>query len=285
MWSKYYPTTPFTGQKCGLTYRLSPRLLPSSLDLSNSFSSLKDQGQIGSCVAFSIVSVCEYILKREGLLPEEDYLSERFLYYQSLFEEYQQIPEPTPGIDVLDALKVAYKSGIPTERSFPYFSNILERLSGNVEMKGKPSKEVYEEAKRFRISGYASLRAFSVQDRITQIKRALGMGLPPIVVIDGGPGSISWRSHLFTGILEDPRKVEWRHCVVIVGYDDKAELLKFRNTWNGWGVEWGDDGFGYIRYSSQSISEAYILTGVRTRDEDSEQIAIQRLIEAEQVQG
>ena len=36
------------------------------------------------------------------------------------------------------------------------------------------------------------------------------------------------------------------HAIMIVGYDDKTERFKFRNSWSTW---WGNEGYGTIPYA------------------------------------
>jgi len=59
-------------------------------------------------------------------------------------------------------------------------------------------------------------------------------------------------------------RIEGRHAVVIVGFDDKMKVLneygKVETTGallirNSWGKEWGDKGYGWLPYD-------YILKGL-----------------------
>ena len=52
-----------------------------------------------------------------------------------------------------------------------------------------------------------------------------------------------------TGIVPMPttqEKVLGGHAILAVGFDDKTQRFKFRNSW---GTTWGDDGYGYLPYA------------------------------------
>jgi len=44
---------------------------------------------------------------------------------------------------------------------------------------------------------------------------------------------------------DNPDNVYGGHAVCAVGFDDKTQLVKFKNSW---GESWGDHGYGYISY-------------------------------------
>ena len=285
MWGrKYYEVpTPIKQSKCDLKFHFLKRNIYSSLDLSNRFSPVKSQGTIGSCAIFSIVSVFEYFMKRSRLLSENDMLSERFLYYQTLLTTYKCIPKHFPGVSIHDALKTSVEYGICSEHLFPYYQNSYQSLSGKIEL-NPPPKEAYLDAKKYRVSGYGQLIFNTPNDHLNQIRYCISMEIPIITVFDGGDGSIGWKTQYYDGIINRPKKKEWKHCVVITGYDEEKKLLRFRNSWSGSFVEWGDEGHGYFNYSDiDLLCESYIITGVRIRNDNNTQLGIQRILNSEQV--
>jgi len=51
------------------------------------------------------------------------------------------------------------------------------------------------------------------------------------------------------GIVSMPKKGERSlggHAIATCGYDDKKELVKFKNSWS---IKWGDKGYGYLSYA------------------------------------
>lgn len=56
------------------------------------------------------------------------------------------------------------------------------------------------------------------------------------------------------------------HCVLLVGYDDEKRLLKFRNSWGTSWLQWGSEGYGYIRYEDvENVNDAWIITKVHVK--------------------
>ncbi len=56
-----------------------------------------------------------------------------------------------------------------------------------------------------------------------------------------------------SGVFNEEQKYGGRHFVLIVGWDDEKEAWLIKNSY---GTDWGENGFGWIKYGSNRIGEA-----------------------------
>ena len=107
-----------------------------SVDLRPLFANIKDQGRLGTCSVFSLVSVYEYILKKT---KREHDLSERFVYYNVLNDS--GIIEDS-GSSLYGVVESITKYGVCAEGYCKYDVDKYNIA---------PSKEAYEDAMAHRI--------------------------------------------------------------------------------------------------------------------------------------
>lgn len=213
-----------------------------SVDLTKDFRPIQNQGQQGSCVAFSLTSVFEYAVKLNT--NETKDLSEAFLYYNS--RKIDQGDEFDPALDqgttFTSALKSLFEYGLAEERYCVYDQNICHK---------EPSKEAYDDASVRKL-----ITALNVDRNVSAIKSAVAEGYPVLASFTLCP-SFNPSSN---GLISMPTAEEIealnngtaeltlhnRHGMVIVGFDDKLQSFLVRNSW---GVEWGDKGYCYIPYA------------------------------------
>jgi GNAT superfamily N-acetyltransferase len=97
-----------------------------------------------------------------------------------------------------------------------------------------------ELAKQHRITHYFRVRT------LDECKRTLAFRGPVLASFEM---SQDWYDAL-GGVIPIPSastKYLGAHSVLLVGYDDACQQFKFMNSW---GVNWGDEGFGYLPYAT-----------------------------------
>lgn len=206
------------------------------VDLSDNCTSVKNQGQIGACTAFTGVGAMEYIQKKYNAKSGDIY-SERFLYYTTRVNVEGKPATSDTGAYIRDVIKSVVRYGVCKESTFPY----------NGDYKMAPPSSAYAEATKFQVLRYGRFsdgtNSIDRQTYIKQIKANLEFGFPVMV---GFTVYSSINSVGADGVVPMPGgTVVGGHAVLLVGYDDSKQLFKFKNSW---GSTWGDNGYGYLPY-------------------------------------
>jgi len=223
------------------TYKAHETTIP-SVDLRQNFNSVKNQGEQGSCLAFSVTSIFEYALKLNQ--SKESDLSEAFLYYNS--RKMDTIGDVSVTNDIGSRFKPSmdslHKYGIALEKFCPYSEDRFDQ---------KPSDEAYRDALSRRL-----IKALNVNKKVYDIKSALADGYPVAASFILYP-SFSETNNGFIPMPDEkeiaeefsedvPKDKYFRHAMVITGFSDQLKMFVVRNSW---GTDWGEDGYGYLPYS------------------------------------
>ena len=214
----------------------TPEILPSKVDYESEMSPVKDQGSLGSCVAFAVTALKEWQEQKEHEKEVEggkiDYRNKRFydLSEQWLYYMCKKI-DPWPneeGTSIRYGMKVLQKIGVPVEDGWEY----------NDKVKGTPKSWADLVARWNTIKSYRCL------SNLSEIKTALTLN--PVII------GIDLFDEFFkvdrSGIVKWPAQ-SWKsyggHAVCCVGFDDERQQLKFKNSWS---TMWGNGGYGFISY-------------------------------------
>ena len=223
-----------------------------SVDISAAFPAIKDQGQQGACLSFSLVSIFEYFLKTNEGVASPD-LSEQFLYYISRDKEGKT--ESDEGSCIQYAVEALTETGICVESKWPY------KVGGYAE---KPSEEAYKDAAERKVK-----KAFNVERKSEAIKSALEDGFPVVGSFSlyasfgkGERGFVSMPTEEEITAAEESKENN-HHAMVIVGFNDEQHVFKVRNSW---GSDWGDNGYCYVPYQyidgEKTFNNATIITEI-----------------------
>jgi len=190
----------------------------------NYLNPVRDQGLCGACWAFSTIGAVEGVYNVENNCPACN---------KDLSEQHLISDE---GICCSDcgnckggsphlALSYIHSIGVCDEGCFPY------------KERNYPCNLCSDYSKRlWKIESFGL-----ISNNLDEIKRA---------VICYGPLSVG--------------SVNWKHTIVLVGYDDERGVWIIRNSW---GTSWGDRGYGYIPYTGHPYSDlidyVWYVKGVR----------------------
>jgi C1A family cysteine protease len=176
-------------------------------------SRVKNQGQCGSCWAFSTTGVCEsWSAVTKGTLPD---LSEQQLVDCSRSYGNQGCSGGWPYW----ALSYIRDKGITTQAAYPYVGV------------NQPCKT---DGGDFKISGYINATGCA------GIESALA-GRPISIAVDGSNWS-PYRSGIFSNC-----GAGINHAVLLVGLSSAGG---FWNVKNSWGTSWGENGFIRLKYGN-----------------------------------
>ena len=193
---------------------------------------VKNQGNVGSCVAMVISSIAEVLYRKakenEGLTEEKDLykdFSEGWIY-----GSHRKDDSTSEGMIVTTALEYWRELGtLPTK----YWDMLYEMP--DIRKAVKSREDLYAIAKEYPIGGYVSLNYADKEQRDNAIKDALtkyGYGLLAVSNNYFGEG----------------------HCIMLTGWDDEQDKYEFKNSW---GENYRDKGFGYI--PKNKINAVYLI--------------------------
>lgn len=203
--------------------------LPESVDNRQFCSPVADQGQLGSCTAFSMgKGLREYLQNKNG--ETKTPMSPLWLYYNERAHMGKEYINQDSGANMSDGNWVLSNLGCATEQTWPY--NIAKFTV-------KPPKAADASAAAWKIHDATNLA------NLDDVKAAVAAGQP---VVFGFTVYESFENIGSNGIMPDPKPGEGvlgGHAVMVVGYDDKKGYLTVRNSWGG---DWGDHGYFYMSY-------------------------------------
>ena len=247
--------TPDTLRKSAPEVPVFRDFLPEAVDLSRYFPPVGDQMQQGSCVGWATAYAARayyamQIEQRDNTLP-------------------QNIPSPAwvfnlihlpdcNGSYIYDAMTVL-KDGAESLADYPYDDTKCD----------PPSKAAMARTSDFRIDDFELVFSLDSANQnlplkpeaVDQTKGELAQGHPVVIIalldnsffdLSKKPGHQIWQS-----TAKD--KNVGGHAFTLVGYDDKAQVFKFINSWT---TNWGTDGYGYMSYRTfrERVAEGWVMT-------------------------
>ena len=215
------------------TSPLALQALPAFVDLAVEpfMPPIRDQGPLGSCTAFAATGLYEFVYRKLGYHNEFE-PAELFQYYNERL--LMNTVNSDSGATITTAIQALEQFGVPAEHWWPYNPMLYTT---------QPPSGAYANALRHRTT-----QALTVPQDLPSLKQCLAEGWPIDV------GFIVYESFespqaMSIGVVPMPSPGEavlGGHSVLLVGYDDSAQLFKFRNQW---GVSYGKDGYGWFPYA------------------------------------
>lgn len=210
-----------------LTLSATPiQTMPATLDLRSKCPPVFDQGQEGSCTANAGAAARVMLLGNPNLT-----LSRAFLYYEE--RNIEGTTRSDSGAAIRDICKAMNMYGVCEELYMPYLTTAIST---------PPTQVALNNANKYKISSYQRLLT------LNDVKTFLSTKNQPVLIGMVVYQSMETRQVASTGILPMPSASEQKlggHAVLVVGYDDKKQVLIVRNSW---GANWGDKGYFYMSY-------------------------------------
>jgi cathepsin L len=192
---------------------------------SDSLAPIRNQGSCGSCWAFAAVSTIEtsnaLINGGQSDLAEQHALS------------CSNAGSCSGGwyTTVYDWLGGG-KDGLQTEQSLPYA--------------GRDNKCSTSGATPYDIDTWGWVDPIDIQPTVDDIKASMCKYGAITVAVAATPAFIAYGG----GVFNERSKTQINHAVTLVGWDDSKSAWLLRNSW---GTNWGEDGYMWIDYKSNSV--------------------------------
>ncbi|WP_016752409.1 C1 family peptidase [Leptospira kirschneri] len=218
-------------------YGISHRGLASKVDLSPSMPPVGNQGEQGSCVAWSTAyatkSFQEYI-ERKSSKDWSLRTAQGTPNYSKIFSPafiYNQINGGRDnGSLISDAMKVMVEMGAATWETMPY---------NPADYRTRPSQAAIEAASKYKAKEFLRVKTTDMNE----VKAQLSEGKPVVAGVLVYENFFNLKGDQI--YKEGLGKTYGGHAIALVGYDDSKNAVKFINSW---GTDWGDQGYGYIDY-------------------------------------
>jgi papain like protease len=223
--------------------------LPESANLQKYAPAVGDQGQQGSCVAWSSAYGARTIVEavRTGKDPNSLKFSPSFLYNQIGVEGCE-------GALIQNAMQFMIQRGAVPYDQFAYSDQDCSK---------QPDRQLLDEAQQFKMRGANRLTVGDRTDAIDlrAIKENLAQGAPVVIgmMVGGSYMQPMMGQDAWTPTQDDYSMQGFGgHAQCVVGYDDAKNGGSFL-IMNSWGSKWGNNGFAWVRYTDFKtfVREAY----------------------------
>jgi C1A family cysteine protease len=219
------------------------------LSLTSNRTPIIDQGALGSCGECSALSALAYQTRKQGI-KIGNVFSILFLYYNVRAREGTISTDS--GSQLSDVMLCLQHQGVCSSALWPYNIN---------KFRDRPTTECYNNGMKHMVSKF-----YKIHQTIDNIKQTLIKGF---TIVFGFIVYSSFESNytLSTGKMIMPKKGEsilGGHAVEMVGFNDRTQYVKFKNSW---GVDCGDKGYFYMPYAyvlnPQYASDFYVIESVK----------------------
>jgi Papain family cysteine protease/Domain of unknown function (DUF4384) len=223
--------------------------LPESVSLLKFAPPRGDQGQQGSCVAWSSAYGARTILEAasSGVDPNTIKFSPSFVYNQIGLDNCE-------GSYIQKAMELMSQQGALPLSQFPY---------NDQDCQTTPSASQQQQAGQYRIHGFTRLTSGDNVNAINvrAVKEHLAKDAPVVIGMMVGQ---SFMQNMMGKELWQPEGMDASqvglggHAMCVIGYDDRKFGGAFQ-IMNSWGPQWGKDGVGWVRYGDfkNYVKEAY----------------------------
>jgi hypothetical protein len=233
----------------GLEDNAGKNPLPEAVSLLKYAPERSNQGQQGSCVAWSCAYASQTILKAAatGEDPNQIKFSPSYLYNQIRLEGCQ-------GSYIQRAMEAMQKNGGVPLSQYPYNDQDCER---------EPGSSVVQSGRQNVIHGFTRITNGDNVDEISVrgIKEHLAKNAPVAIGMMVGQSFMQdmmdkelWRPQG----MDESQMGMGGHAMSVIGYDDSKFGGAFQ-IMNSWGPEWGKNGVAWVRYGDfrKYVREAY----------------------------
>jgi hypothetical protein len=223
--------------------------LPELVSLKQFTPNRKNQGQQGSCVAWSSAYAARSILQASstGENPNDAAFSPAFLYNQIKLDGCQ-------GSYIIRAMENMTNLGVVHFNDFPYTDQDCSK---------QPDANLMNAAEQYKMLGFTRLSGDEDANGIDihAIKEHLAKDVPVVIgMMVGG----SFMEDMMGKDIWNPTEDDYRmmgfggHAMCVIGYDDRKDGGAFE-IMNSWGSNWGNDGIAFVKYRDfkQFVREAY----------------------------
>ncbi|MBK8608922.1 MAG: peptidase C1A papain [Chitinophagaceae bacterium] len=221
--------------------------LPEMVSLLRFAPDRKNQGQQGSCVAWSSTYAARSIVEAASTNQSGNNTaySPAYVYNQIGLEGCQ-------GAYIQNAMELMTKKGVVAFSDFPYTDQDCSR---------QPNGMLDSKAAQNKLHGFTRLTDGESTEGINvrAVKEHLAKDAPVVIgmMVGGSFMQNMMGKEIWAPTNEDRSQMGFGgHAMCVIGYDDRKQAFQIMNSW---GPEWGVNGIGWVRYADfkEFVREAY----------------------------
>lgn len=221
--------------------------LPESVSLLRFAPDRLNQGQQGSCVAWSSTYAARTIVEAASTNQpgNNTAYSPAFVYNQIGLEGCQ-------GAYIQNAMELMSNKGVVAFNDFPYSDQDCSR---------QPNSVLLNKAAQNKLHGFTRLTDGESTEGINvrAVKEHLAKDAPVVIgmMVGGSFMQGMMGKEMWAPTDEDRSQMGFGgHAMCVIGYDDRKQAFQIMNSW---GPEWGVNGIGWVRYADfkEFVREAY----------------------------
>lgn len=230
--------------------------LPEMVSLLKFAPDRQNQGQQGSCVAWSSVYAARTIVEAAstGQSGNSTAFSPAFVYNQIGLEGCQ-------GAYIQNAMEFMATKGVVPFSAFPYDDQDCSR---------QPNSAMVSNAAQNKLHGFTRLTDGESTEGINvrAVKEHLAKDAPVVIgmMVGGSFMQGMMGKEMWAPTDEDRSQMGFGgHAMCVIGYDDRKQAFQIMNSW---GTDWGVNGIGWVRYADfkEFVREAYGVDPMPKRD-------------------
>lgn len=209
--------------------------LPSKISLQRYAPTPGDQGSLSTCSGWAVAYSARTMVAAIQNNWDHEEINKNVFSPSFIYNQIRTKPGCKGGTSVVQGLDILKTEGVLKMEQFSYNCNL------------KVKADLKKLALKYKIKEYRTIAYGKTKNKVILVKKSLSEKNPVIIAINC-PDSFQSAGEVWNPDSSDYYGNFGGHALVVIGYDDVKYGGAFQVI-NSWGVDWGNNGFTWIRYN------------------------------------